>query len=198
MTAALDPSPPIPPTRDRSGVRERFHAAYLHLRDLSAAGIGSARVAELTGIGLTTIDNVAWRHETWARRKVLDAILAVPVDPLRLARDSAFIDGTGTRRRIQALSTMDWHLQYQADAAGIPPTSYPRLRYARRVHARHARAVASLYEATKNRRGRSPQTGRFARRHQWPGPEAWTGETIDDPHARPYAHTVHPAEPMCS
>ncbi len=195
MTATLE-RVPIPPTQDRSRVRERFHAAYLHLQDLSAAGIGAARVSELTSIGLTTINNIACKQpRNWARREVLEAILAVPVDPLRLARDAAFIDGTGTRRRIQAMSVMGWPLQNQADTSGIPPTTYPRLRYAQRVHARHARAVDRLYNDRRYRRGASTKAGRFARRREWVGPDAWTDETIDDPHAHPYVHTLPSAEP---
>lgn len=98
------------------------------------------------------------------------------------------IDGTGTARRLQALSAIGW-----------PPTQLgARLGYDRRVidgwrqqrrhplvHRATATAIADLYDELWDTPGPCTRTRRAAARRGWAPPMAWDDHTIDDPHATP-------------
>lgn len=160
-----------------------------HVKSLQAAGIGPLRIAELSGLGYATISDLLWgrppkkkvRHATEA------AILAVRVD-LNSYAPGGTVDGTGTRRRIQALAVLGWSIPVQAQMIGLSRQSVQRIASGYRVFASTARSVAELYEKLWDQAPPEMSTGEKisaarsrteAARRGWVAPMDW--DNIDDP-----------------
>jgi hypothetical protein len=114
--------------------------------------------------------------------------------------DSASIDPTGTRRRVEALATLGWSKARLAPEIG---TSYVGLKNrlrADRVSGRFARAMAEVYDRLWNQRPEdhgvqgwvADRVRRCAQQDGWAGPLAWDDDTIDDPKAQPQTDAVEP------
>jgi hypothetical protein len=165
-----------------------------HLAALSAAGVGRTRIGELAGISSARVRDI-----TRSKRITPDlAARLLKITP-EAARPGMFIDGIGTRRRLQALMLR-----------GFPPTwlgrrlAWPRVamnHFLRRpgdhVSAGRARKVRDLYEelwnakpptdlTTGERRSLATALERAAR-EKWAPPAAWDEDLnpIDDPRSRP-------------
>ena len=106
------------------------------------------------------------------------------------------VDGTGTRRRLQALSALGWSRNELAHMLGVSgPSINARLRKTGPIHRDTATKVRALYDQlwdvtpppmtgkAKGVRGRIP---RDAAQRGWVVPLAWDDATIDDPTATPY------------
>lgn len=110
------------------------------------------------------------------------------------------IDGTGTRRRLQALMAAGWTAQSIADAhPGWAPGKRGRdavqaLTQQARVRRTIAERVAAVYAQLEDEDGPSAQTRARAVRRGWAPPEAWRPEDLDDPDARPWVATAEPDE----
>ncbi|WP_152185110.1 helix-turn-helix domain containing protein [Segeticoccus rhizosphaerae] len=174
--------------------------ARAHVLRLGAQGMGWKRVARAAGLS----ESIVWKlvYGDRARnmppskriRPATEAkILAVELD---LAH-GAFIDGTGTRRRLQALTAIGWSQSELGRRLGIERGNmYALIHGTRRTHVTvaTARKVAMLYDQLWNK---PPQPRekfakiaranalRAARRNGWVGPLAWDDDTIDDPNATP-------------
>lgn len=105
-----------------------------------------------------------------------------------------FIDGTGTRRRLQALSRMGWSQRAIGERFGQSEVAVGDWYRAERVTPATAKKVAGWY-AELSMQVPQPRT-RFdrysvgstrgrARAAGWPPPLAWDDDTIDDPEATP-------------
>ena len=110
-----------------------------------------------------------------------------------------YVDGTGTRRRIQALVADGWPMRRLADHMGISPTYVGDL--VRRTEKDHpirsatAVKVAQAYENLRTRRparhgigaGRIRHMRRLAAERKWPTVGYWATrmDVIDDPHFQP-------------
>mgnify|MGYP000116654497 CR=1 FL=1 len=116
----------------------------------------------------------------------------------------AYIDGTGTRRRLQALTAAGWSLTRLATHLGVTPRNLlSTMTSSGDVTAARAATVVALYDrlwdadpaigATRYQRAGIPVTKRAAARHGWPPPLAWDDDQIDDPTATP--HTTTQAAP---
>lgn len=98
----------------------------------------------------------------------------------------AYIDGTGTRRRYQALSAIGWPAARLAAEQGLADGKPVRqMGDGRRTHRETAIRFARLYERLQGTPGPSPITRRRAVAAGWAPPHAWYGINIDDPKARP-------------
>jgi hypothetical protein len=112
--------------------------------------------------------------------------------------DSALIDVTGTRRRVQALETLGWSKPQQAEQIGLLPQNFKACLRSRTVSARFARRVAALYDRLWTQRPEdhgvpvhvADRIRRHAAQHQFRGPLAWDDDTIDDPKAEPLTDVV--------
>lgn len=101
--------------------------ARRHVLDLSAAGMGLRRVAEVSGVGRGTLASLLHgkyrdrvRHEPSRRitRAVADRILAVRFDPAAgTPADAAQTDRA--RRRLRALVALGWSITELGDRLGI-------------------------------------------------------------------------------
>lgn len=164
-----------------------------HVRLLAEYGIGHLRVATLAGISSGPVSRLLYgmpgrpptrriRPETHAK------ILAVRPILDNLA-DFARTDGTGARRRLQALTARGFTGTFLAARLGMEQTNLSKLlRADGKLEAVTVRAVFALYDELWNAdpavhgiaRGASTYARTVARKYGWLVPMAW-GEEIDDP-----------------
>src|SRR4051812_28666626 len=136
------------PYVDAGPVREQIAA-------LRAAGIGVERIAQLAGLSVGHIRQLAEhgrddsRTTQWVRPSTATRVLAIGIDHASRAPHS-LVDATGTRRRLQALIALGWPAELLADQLGRRPASLRRSMTGESVTARTAHEVASLYERLEN------------------------------------------------
>ena len=148
---------------------------------LMAAGM-SFRALSLTA-GYTSRNALA---DSMTRSRVRPATLAriLAVNPQRDNRRDAYIDATGSRRRLQALAVNGWPTRNLAKqlghkhattvqdiAAGKTPT----------IRLRSMDAIRDLYERLWDQSGPSPRTAAIAKAKGWLPALAWDDDLIDKP-----------------
>lgn len=126
-----------------------------------------------------------------------EKILAAAMKPGRRA-PGAFVDATGTVRRLQALAVNGWHLGLLSDATGISITALGAIRRGRfpTVRAHTADAVRRTYERIGDTKpdayGHASKdivaTASRAARNRWTPPRQW-GDDMDLADALPQAPT---------
>lgn len=175
-------------------------AAREHVSQLNAQGMGLKRIVAVSDIshgqlwklmyGKTRADGS--RTPSRRIRKVTaERILAVELD----LADGAVIDGTGARRRLQALVAIGYSQRQLADELGVLQTTLGDLIHGgRETVISTDRAVRALYD----RLSMTPAVGEdhrskisvrrtlaYAHKRGWIPPLAWDDDTIDDPAATP-------------
>lgn len=178
------------PFMDAQPVREHV----LAIRD---AGLSPRELESVLGLTRDTFRYMLWGTSGHPpaqkiRREVAEMVLSF-WPTLADFPDTARIDPTGTRRRVDALMTLGWTRKAMADALGMLHTSLNRALLGERITARIARAIAALYDQWWNQRpehhGVLPQyaerTRRIAVEKGLMSPLAWDDDTIDDPNAVP-------------
>ena len=178
-------------TRDRDLTYGRWNPyvdadlVRAHLELLRAAGLGRLQIAQLTGVSARhlgiIINGVQGRRQEHVREQTARRILAIEPDPAYLSPNRK-VDGTGTRRRLQALVALGWPPAWLAQRLGRDRTNLRRTLFAAEVAARTAADVTRLYEQLWNTRPQ-PDTARARRavadalakaaQHQWLTPLAW-------------------------
>lgn len=170
-----------------------------HVRALMAAGLGWKRVAERANVANGVMTKLLYGEQSRGtppsrriRPDTAARILAVTAD--RLA-DGQVVDGTGTRRRLQALVVAGWPQARLAERLGMNPANFgPLILGQRNPTVATARRMAVLYDelwdtapAPANRweRGASNRARRNALARGWVPALAWDEDTIDDPTAAP-------------
>jgi hypothetical protein len=157
-------------------------------------------IATAAGVWHDTVRRVANRtHPTINRRhaRALLAVEAAPLDEQKRGR----VDGTGTRRRLQALHALGFTSTALAHELGTDVRTAWRLLHADGVYATTRAAVVVLYERLRHRT--PPVENRYhaqaiararndAQRNGWPPPDRWDDAKIDDPAATPRATAVRP------
>lgn len=165
-----------------------------HLRQLSAVGLGPKRIAELADMNASSVHRIHRQKRVRVNTQALIFSVAVPVAVHRVAAPGAFIDATGTRRRLQALiadghdliEIVDW-IREMFPGAGLDQTALSAVSIGkrRRITARNARIVAAVFERHEMTPGKSATALRRAARRGWHRPLAWDDVGIDDPAAVP-------------
>lgn len=166
--------------RNRYGYQQAQAAKWVdparaveHVAALRAQGVGLRLISDQTGIARSSLSKLRSRSrisvDTEAR------ILAVYPLPAR-------VDGTGTRRRLQALMAIGWSGQQLADRMGWTNANLHKLlRDTGNVSTRTAQLVAGIYDRLWDRPGSSVRARNLASRKGWAPPLAWDDDTIDDP-----------------
>jgi hypothetical protein len=170
-----------------------------HVQRLRAAGIGWKRVAELAGLSASTVDKLVYGAPERGmgpskriRHATAEKILAVQPGLENLG-DKALVDGTGTRRRLQALVASGWSQSKLAVQLGMTPANFGPLLKRTRLHADTVRAVHALYErlwdcpppeSEWRDKIAASRSRTYAAERGWARPMAWD-ENIDDPTASP-------------
>lgn len=155
--------------------------------DLRAQGWTIGEIARAAGVGEATI----WPIATGRRLKVTVDVAECIAYPLRRPPKAAaggVVDGTGTRRRLQALTAHGWSIIDLARLIGADRQNLRRLYYSDVCERQTRERIEQLYRelwdkpapARTLRRARA-----VASRHGWVGALAW--ENIDDPEEQPFA-----------
>ncbi|MEV8027634.1 hypothetical protein [Cellulosimicrobium funkei] len=181
-------------TRDRAYGHTAFvdaREAVQHVRELTRAGLGSRRIAELAGVSRSTLATLLRGTRTATRQSIVDKLLAVPMPTVDDLAPGATTDATGTTRRVRALVAHGWSITALADRTGIDRQALDTAANASRrsVLVSTARAVREVYdELWAAPVPESPGKTRAlirARDEGWPPPLAWDDDEIDDASALP-------------
>lgn len=170
--------------------------ARAHVLELMKAGMGWKVVAARAGVAQGVVSALLYGKTGRAaapkriRPATAQALLAVATPGPADLSPGRVIDGTGTRRRLQALVALGWTQTALAERLGMELSNLGRLLAGGRVTAGRATAVAALYDQLWTRQppagpGRDRARKRAAAQG-WPGPLAWDDATIDDPAATPH------------
>ena len=177
-----------------------------HVEKLRAAGMGLNQIGKASGVAHGVLSKLIYGERGMAPSKRIRwetaiRLQAVHADLGAMAARN-FVDGTGTRRRVQALVALGWSQSQLAERLGKTATNFSRTCTADTpVRVETARAVAALYDRLWDTR--PPETGhrekiaasrarRYAAQRGWVPPLAWDGTDIDDPAAHPNATGYHP------
>lgn len=172
-----------------------------HLLALQTAGISVNAVARAAGLDEWTLRNFLPSPSGKRPRKhrvtpdTARKILAVTAEQAI----HGYVDGTGTRRRIQALVAAGWPMRRLAEHLDINPTYVGdlvrRTESDRPVRSATAAKVAEAYEQLRHKRParhgiKAHQIRRMrklAAERKWPTPKYWAErmDVIDDPHFEP-------------
>ncbi len=126
-----------------------------HVAALRAAGIGVERIAQLAGLSVSHIRQLAEQDRNGSpathrvRPSTATRVLRVGINSASWAPSSR-VDATGTRRRLQALIAIGWPPELLADQLGRRPNSLHRSMNGESVTARTAHEVATLYQKLWN------------------------------------------------
>lgn len=99
--------------------------------------------------------------------------------------DDAYVNITGSVRRIQALAVGGWSQRMLAKQRGIDPT---KLAEHELIRANRARAITAAYDELWNVPGPSGSAATRALKKGWASAMAWEGLDIDDPRTKPVGH----------
>lgn len=171
-----------------------------HVRTLGEFGIGWMRLARIAGVPRGTVSKLLYGDPSRSMgpsKRLLpkNAAALLAVEPtLDNLGGHAHIDGTGTRRRLQALVAAGWPQTRIALRIGIGASNFNKtLHDDRPVRVSTARKAMALYEELWRADPRDhgvPQhiydrTRCYARAHRWAPVGAWDDDVIDNPEAFP-------------
>ncbi|MFD9070569.1 helix-turn-helix domain-containing protein [Streptomyces lasiicapitis] len=165
-----------------------------HIAALREAGHSLPAIQQMARVSAATIARVLYdgvnpraeRIRTEVARRILDLpVETAPTTP------NTIVDGTGTRRRIQALVWMGWTYTKLGPHLGIHPRRLTDLARAEHVTAATAQKIANAYRVIQTwqpgHHGVPKASLTMARNiaiHEgWHGPLAW--DDIDNPAAKP-------------
>lgn len=160
------------------------------VRRLRAAGVGLRQLEELTGLPKLTFSKLEKPGRLWVTRRTYELIMGLPVAaPIHeLASPEAFIDSTGTIRRLRALARIGYGGPQVAQMLGIADRCRLGDLYAGKaahVKAGRALAIADLFAKLEMTQGPSRIARERAAKKGWPLPLQWDEDAIDDPAAQP-------------
>lgn len=183
----------------RNGTYTRFVDAgpsRRHIAGLMASGMGSDSIAAAVGMPKQSILEFIRPIPTQGRGRrqrttpeTEQKILAVTISDRTLGR----IDGTGTRRRIQALVAIGWPINHVARHAGMFDENAASIMRRTWVYVSTAKAIEEAYETLRRRtptkygvpKPHAAAAKNRAARRNWPTPKYWDGRPIDDPDFEP-------------
>jgi transcriptional regulator with XRE-family HTH domain len=159
-----------------------------HVETLRSSGVGSRRIAELSGVSRSVIQALINGRKKYGNQpsKLIsaanaNALLAVAPAPA----NGAYIDITGTTRRLQALVAIGYTQSELAARLGITPGNATDLFHGRgKALVATAKRVADLFAELAMTPGPSPRARTYAAKRGWAAPLAWD-DNIDDPDAKP-------------
>jgi hypothetical protein len=165
----------------------------LHVEKLRQAGLGRVQIAAAAGVDPTVVSRLLYsmsgRPRTTKMRPEMAAKFLAVTPAQRL--DTAMVDATGTRRRLQALQVVGWPQKVIAVHAGMNQRQISALIRAEKVFVRTARTITGCYDQLWDQvpeehavaPAAADRARNAARRHGWFPPAAW--DDIDDPQAVP-------------
>lgn len=177
--------------------------ARAHLRRLLATGMSYSAVAERAGQSTRNLTTLLHGYPSRGtppppiiRRTTAEAILSVPVPRfVHEAAPAQRASPLGSRRRLQALHALGWHVQAIAAAGNVSAASLYKVMGGKgRIALSTAQGIADLYDRlwdqtptadTPRARAAVEQTRRRARAAGWAPPAAWDDRDLDRADGRP-------------
>lgn len=170
-----------------------------HVRALGEFGIGWMRLATIAGVPRGSVSKLLYgdpQRNMAPSKRILpkNALALLAVQPtLDNLGDGAAIDGTGTRRRLQALVAKGWSQSELACRLGMERASFSTTITGGLVRAHTVRAVMALYDQLWREDPAAHGVPRrwieASRRHAlargWAPVGAWDDDQIDNPDAFP-------------
>lgn len=159
-----------------------------HITNLRDAGMSLNCIADEAGLSRSALAKLSCGLQQRVQGATAEKILAVTPRPA--ARVGA-VPVAGPARRIRALCALGWSLPEQAARVGTSVSAMWVVAHQRQssvtVHFanRIARVYDDLYATDPQPTPASRRVRELAESRRWPGPEAWTDTTIDDPAAKP-------------
>jgi lambda repressor-like predicted transcriptional regulator len=156
-----------------------------HVELLRASGMSFRAIALACGWSSRNALADALRRPR-VRPATLQRVLAVR--PITDQRGDRYVDATGSRRRLQALSYLGHPARVIAAELGrLDRKTYLHIQSGRNrtIRARTADDIRRLYDRLWQVDGISERTRQHARRMGYVPPLAWDDDTIDDPAAKP-------------
>jgi hypothetical protein len=166
-----------------------------HVRNLMSAGVSVVRIANHAGISFAVVSGLLYTRgpDRGPAQKIRLAnaqrIFSVRAENLV----AYYVDPTGTRRRLQALTANGWPQLRLGPHIGRHPVYVNALFTQPRIYGVTAVAVAAAYDRLWNqdprqhgvKEGTYKRIRGLARANGWAPPGAWDDDTIDDPNAHP-------------
>lgn len=181
-------------TNLRNGPQVDAEPVRQHVRELMAAGVSYARIAQAANINTSTINHMLYERAGRPRTKRLNhesarRILAVDVTQV----PTGLVDATGTRRRLQALMTVGWPAVRLGALLNLHPVYVRQIQRQPKVYATTAHAMAVTYNKLWDKRpehhGITQQAANrsrnYGRANGWAPPAAWDDDALDDPNRGP-------------
>jgi hypothetical protein len=176
-----------------------------HLKKINEAGMPFRAICDRLGLPHeSSLQHVLWGRGPYGpgqqvRRETADLVLSY-WPSLDDFPDTAVIDATGTRRRVEALAVRGWSRNAVARHIGMREDNFRQAISQGRVSARVARLVVAAYDELwqKDPIDAGASLNSVARvragaaRAGFHGPLAWDDDTIDDPDAVPMTDAVQP------
>ncbi|MGV9226462.1 hypothetical protein ACWDPF_27760 [Streptomyces albogriseolus] len=176
-----------------------------HLRKVNALGMPYYEVSKQVGLAQeNSIQYLMWGRGPYGpgrqvRRETAELIMSY-WPSLEDFPDTARIDSTGTRRRVQALATLGWSRSVIGERIGMRSDNFRKALGRDRVTAQLARKVAAVYDELWDQdplthgvsKTSVERTRADAVRAGWASPLAWDDDTIDDPAAVPQTDAGEP------
>jgi hypothetical protein len=158
-----------------------------HLGRLRAKGYSLERLAQMTGLSRSTFQNMGtYTERACVEMRVRNAIFAVPIPDEIIAGGSLLMDGTGTRRRLQALSAIGHTQDMLAPMFGVAPQAVGKWAVSEQVSAATVVRVREVFAKLHMIPGTNRISIARARTKGWLPPLAWDEDEIDDPDAQPH------------
>ncbi|MFB7736236.1 hypothetical protein ACFC08_17985 [Streptomyces sp. NPDC056112] len=166
-----------------------------HVRNLMAAGVSIARLADHSEVGFPVVSQLLYPRgpgrPASIKIRLANArrILAVRAEDVV----TGYVDPTGTHRRLQALMANGWPQLRLGPYIGLHPSYVNALLRQPGIYGTTAMAVAAGYDRLWNQdprqhgivEGTYKKVRTLARTNGWAPPGAWDDDTIDDPNAHP-------------
>jgi plasmid maintenance system antidote protein VapI len=163
-----------------------------HMLELFAAGMTQNDIATQSGVSAVTIGRIMRGKQSRVYFSTSRAILGVK--PRESVRSGGVIDGTGTRRRLGALTALGYTTTELSALLGRKRGAVSLILHSQCVTPATRDAVKGLYddlsmtvppETVSAKRSRT-----FARKNGHHPPLAWDDASIDDPNATPHLITA--------
>lgn len=163
-----------------------------HIRLLQERGLCLQEIARQSDIATKTLERLLHgaRVEVGTQTKILTVTGWELLSETSTGR--RHVDGTGTRRRLQALAARGWTALRLAEHHTATRQKIRQVLLStdnEAVTAEFARSVIRLYDDLWDRLPPCPDGAALARSeaaaHGWPPPMAWDDEDLDDPRAQP-------------
>lgn len=178
----------------RNGPRRvPIEPAAERVRHLTSLGYSHQQIAVAAGVSRSLITALANGTSQTTNRDHASRILAADLSTT-VPGELAFVDATGTRRRLQALIAIGHPLINIANATGHLSWNLGRITsgHYQVVRPNTAKSIARLYRAWATTPGTCNRSRRRAQQAGWVGPLAWDATDIDNPAAEPEPEPENP------